>query len=526
MKHQKRVRFDTPTSHYSVFRELLRELLGKEASFKANYLADEFESKLLDPSFSDSPKVRHDRAVEKWLHCEVLNRETNIRLMHHSEEDYMFLDARGVFPVSIDQVLLVARRFIRETLGDVIPWDELQGSFSGGASTSMRRDLGMIARKYQEGTDITEDAIWHFLRLSKSAVWAPRDFRVVEGNVMFTVPKTSLIDRCCCKEPDYNMYLQKAIGDSIRRRLKRKGVDLNDQSLNQRLARKGSIDGTLATVDLSSASDSLTTQLVLLLVPDCWFDLMNDVRSKTSMVDGKLHVNEMFSSMGNAFTFELETLIFWALTRATAFLTKTSGEVSVYGDDIICPSGLKHAIISVLEFCGFRLNPKKSFFEGPFRESCGAHWLNGLEVTPFYVKKLPVNATDWCLLLNSLRRWANVETVGICDPTYFDLWDMFADLVPKPIRGHWDLSLRSNLVAPGLLPIAKLAPKQRRDRAVEEKFAFGAYLHWLSASEVRTAYAELETSVFEYDGPIVLRRAVKCERRTIPIFPQEIGIAV
>lgn len=522
MKHQKQQRFDIPSSHYGDFRQLFRELLASDDTPKARYLEQELESKMLDPQFADSPAVRRERAITKWLACEELNRSTNVRLMMHSDEDFLFL-SKGTFPVYVPEVISVARGFIADTIGELVPWDELKGSFSGGASTSVRRGLGTIARKYQEGTDITEDAIRHFLRLSYSDVWAPRDFTVVQGNVLFTVPKTSLIDRCAAKEPDYNMFVQKSIGDYIRRCLKRKGINLNDQSVNQRLAREGSLYNTLATLDLSSASDSVTTQLVLLLIPDEWFDFMNDVRSKYTVIDGVPHLNEMFSSMGNAFTFELESLIFWALTRACAFLTHSKGRISVYGDDIICPVGLQDAVLSTLEYCGFRVNVKKTFFDGPFRESCGAHWYNGYDITPFYIRKVPVDVSDWIHLLNSLRKWAQ-DTGNVCDPRYFDIWDLFASLVPKPLWGHWDTSLRSNLVSAGRKPIARLVRKQRRDSVVEMRLQYGAYLHWLNASEGRTCVTELETSVMSYDCDLTLKRPAPLESREFPYFPQEIGL--
>lgn len=521
MKHRAQKRFDTPVSHYHAFRDLLNEVLASDDSYKAKYLRSEYESKLQDPLVADTPENRRSKAIKKWLESEELNRLTSIRLMHHNDEDFLFL-IDGLYPAFITDVLSVARRFISETIGEKVPWDDLRGSFSGGASTSIRRGTGTIARKYQEGTDITEGAIWHFLRLSKSAVWAPRDFTVVEGNVMFTVPKTSQIDRCAAKEPDYNMFVQKAIGDQLRKSLRHVGVNLNDQSLNQRLARQGSQFNDLATVDLSSASDSISRQLVLMLLPSEWFDLMDDVRSPVTFIDGIAHENYMFSSMGNAFTFELESLIFWALTRACAFLTRTRGKISVYGDDIICPVGLKDAVLSTFEFCGFRVNPKKSFFEGPFRESCGKHWYNGVDVSPFYVKEVPSDLTDWCLLLNSLRKWADVS--GICDPTYFDLWSLFAEIVPESVKGPVDLALRSNLCSYGRPPIARLVRKQERDGAAERRLSKGAYLHWLSATKDRTDSKEIETSIMSYDGQTVIRRSPLGQPRIIPIFPQEIGV--
>lgn len=515
MKKQKPSGFATPRERYTEFRTRLLAGLTKDDTFKAYYLAENFESKLLDPEYSDTPEQRKQAAIKKWLTCEDRNRETNVRLMHHNEEDFLFLS--GQFPIYITDVLSVARRFVSETIGSSVPYSALKGSFSGGASTSVRRGLGTIARKFLRGTDITEDAIRHFLPLTISEVWAPRDFTIARGNVMFTVPKSTIIDRCAAKEPEYNMYLQKAAGDFIRGRLRRKGIDLNDQTVNQRLARVGSEDGSLATIDLSSASDSITTQLVLLLLPDDWYFFLDDIRSKETCIDGEWHTNEMFSSMGNGFTFELESLIFWALTRACAYLSRMPGRISVYGDDIICPSGLKDAVLATFDFCGFTINPRKSFFEGDFRESCGSHWYRSTDVTPFYVKKVPVDVSDWCHLLNSFRRWCYVSG-GICDPTYYTLWKDFADLVPEPVKGHWDLTLRSNLASPGRKPIARLMPKQQRSRQLELEYSAGAYLHWLSVSEFRTEDSVTETSIFTEDGQLLMQRLRRAESKGIIRF--------
>jgi hypothetical protein len=420
-------------------------------------------------------------------------------------------------------ILTTARRFILETIGSVVPWDELSGSFSGGASTSIRRGVGTIARKYQEGSNITQNAIMHFLRLTQSAVWAPRDFTVVNGNVMFTVPKSTTIDRCACKEPDYNMYAQKAVGDTIRRRLRRVGINLNDQTINNRLAQIGSIDDSLSTIDLSSASDSVTRTLVMMLLPEEWFDLMDDLRSPITLIDGVEHENVMFSSMGNAFTFELESLIFWALARSTAYHIGVRGKISVYGDDIICPLGLFDTLVEVLSFCGFRVNTKKSFRDGPFRESCGKHWFNGRDVTPFYVKKVPVDVSDWCHLLNSLRRWAE-ELPGVCDPQYYPLWSLFSEIVPKPLHGGSDLSSRAVLVSGGRPPIARVMRKLRTHKSIEERLALGSYLFWLDATKDRSVPTESAPVRFTTELGLVLRRTSEGYASERPLFPEELGV--
>lgn len=516
-----------PYSHYAFFMQELRSLLTSDGSPKALYLASEVESKLSDAPSGVSERVRQERAIAKWLATEARNRDTNQRIMFASEEDFLFLTNTG-FPVSARDVIDWCRNELSHLLGEEIP-DDLRGSFSGGASTSLKRGVGQIPRKYQIGKDITIDAVMHYIPLSQSAVGMPRDLELVDGNVLFTVPKTSEIDRCACKEPDLNMYCQKAVGDFIRRRLKTVGIDLNDQSVNQEWSRLGSLLGEYATVDLSSASDSVTKQIVIEMLPFEWSSLLLDLRSPRTNVMGEWHVNEMISSMGNAFTFELESLLFWVMARCCAYYTRTSGRITVYGDDIICPVGLRDSMGATLEFFGFIQNPKKSFWDGDFRESCGKHWLKGEDITPFYVKSTPKTVSDWCLLLNHLRTWSYDSVLQVCDPRYYDLWALFSDIIPRPLHGGKDLTSRSNLAVPYVKRLASIRRKKLDSKSVAMEFQQGAYLWWLDATQDRTRpiIESFTTNVFTTEGVDQLGRPIKdCWNVGIPQFPQEYGVGV
>ena len=184
------------------------------------------------------------------------------------------------------------------------------------------------------------------------------------------------------------MFFQKGIGGTMRERLRRIGINLNDQSLNQRLALKGSITGELATIDLSSASDSVSLGLVDFLIPEDWREAIGVTRSHfCQLPGGSFACLKKVSSMGNGFTFELESLIFYALAKAVYPTGKTGRDISVYGDDIIVPTAGVGQLVDLLKFCGFSTNVEKSFWSGPFRESCGKHYFRGHEVTPLYVRK-------------------------------------------------------------------------------------------------------------------------------------------
>lgn len=213
-------------------------------------------------------------------------------------------------------------------------------------------------------------------------------FEVVEGNRITTVPKTVETDRTIAIEPLLNVYLQLGVDQQIRRRMKtRWGYDLDDQTKNQRLARKGSIDGDLSTVDLSAASDLISLRICAMLLPPLWFDLLYQLRSPCGIIDGVSISYEKISSMGNGYTFALESLIFGAITRAAIRRTRSVHISAVYGDDIVLPSTAFKYLVDLLELSGFRVNLGKTFNTGHFRESCGVDVLCGHNVRPVFLKE-------------------------------------------------------------------------------------------------------------------------------------------
>jgi hypothetical protein len=54
----------------------------------------------------------------------------------------------------------------------------------------------------------------------------------------------------------------------------------------------------------------------------------------------------------------------------------------VYGDDIVVRKSIAREVITLLAKVGFKTNARKTFVEGPFRESCGSNWYKGEDVTP------------------------------------------------------------------------------------------------------------------------------------------------
>lgn len=213
-----------------------------------------------------------------------------------------------------------------------------------------------------------------------------RKIRIVDHNKIAFVPKTVKTERTIAVEPMLNGYLQKGLDEVMRKRMKRVGIDLKDQTLNQGLARMGSAEHSSSdpyvTIDLSSASDSISIGLCRNLVPPDWFDFMNSIRSKSFSLEGKIYPYEKFTTMGNGFCFPLETLIFASLCHAAYREQNRNDDFVVYGDDIIVRRSVADRVLRLLQVCGFTANRDKTFLEGPFRESCGADWFEGEDVRP------------------------------------------------------------------------------------------------------------------------------------------------
>jgi hypothetical protein len=194
-----------------------------------------------------------------------------------------------------------------------------------------------------------------------------------------------MVERTIAVEPLLNGFVQKGVDLFFRKRLKRVGIDLSDQSRNQELAREGSLKGEIdpfVTIDLSSASDSLSTEVCRYLLPPDWFDFLNQIRSRRYRLVGEEFTYHKFVSMGNGFCFPLETLIFASLCKTVYDEASLRHDFSVYGDDIIVRQSVAVRLLELLKVCGFRVNRKKTFLTGPFRESCGADWYEGKDVRP------------------------------------------------------------------------------------------------------------------------------------------------
>jgi hypothetical protein len=141
---------------------------------------------------------------------------------------------------------------------------------------------------------------------------------------------------------------------------------------------------------------------VHLLFPVDWARILFKLRSPAYILpDGTKGVYHKFASMGNGMTFSLETLVFWAACKAVG-----SRKPIVYGDDIIVETDLADDLVALLAFLGFTVNGEKSYFEGPFRESCGVNFYKGIDITPVYIRDQIDDPSVLSHIVNSLSRYA------------------------------------------------------------------------------------------------------------------------
>lgn len=320
------------------------------------------------------------------------------------------------------------RARIRDTLGP-FSWEEASKGFAfgPGATTRLTRAEAHAAYKYSGIPESTSGSavlaecairtlpIWEQIVRSSGGDSGPL-VKVVAGNSIITVPKSYKTDRTIAKEPCMNIYIQKGIGRFIRNRLTRVGVTLNDQTRNQRGALIGSFDGSLATVDLSMASDTVAFELVSFLLPNDWWWALEQARSPVgTLASGEVIHYQKFSSMGNGYTFELESLFFWAIAQEVCcrWSNEKDDRICVYGDDIIVPTEHCQSLLRRLGQAGFKPNESKTFDSGPYRESCGKHYFSGQEITPFYIKR-PIEKLDRLFLVhNNLYRWGRRTSVEV-----------------------------------------------------------------------------------------------------------------
>lgn len=309
---------------------------------------------------------------------------------------------------------------------------------------------------------------------------------VAEPMQIVPVPKKREISRLVKTEPLLNMFFQKGVQFVLEERLRDFfHIDLRDQpSLNAELAQLGSMFGEYCTIDLKQASDFISMELCRRYLPKGAMTWLSIFRSELAIVkspsaafseeykwdeNGEVIDLPMMATMGNAFCFPLQTIIFASVVKAVynvmgipwivnGFVTdrsrfspqpkdgqsywsevngyidgfptaptrttmacvadeskdwscvwteRSAGNWGVFGDDIVCVADAYESILRILTHLGSVPNRDKSYGpnDGPFRESCGADFYDGHNIRGVYLKNL-VTPQDYYVLINNLVDWS------------------------------------------------------------------------------------------------------------------------
>jgi hypothetical protein len=261
-------------------------------------------------------------------------------------------------------------------------------------------------------------------------------------------------------EPVQMQYMQQGLMHYIvprleSHRLTKSSIRFTDQTPNQRLAHRSSIDRTLSTIDLKDASDRVHFALVQRIFAGSGIlEYLEDARSlHATLPDGTNVVLNKYASQGSALCFPVEAMVFYTLILSafheldgrrpsSRSIMQYSNMIDIYGDDIIVPIEYTDAVVRNLEAYGLKVNINKSFRSSLFRESCGGDYYNGYPVNPVYARQLP---------LDDVRSWT---------PDHVNAWVQTANLFYW--KGLWSTSqaIRDMVEAVVRFPIHVSATKR------------------------------------------------------------------
>lgn len=313
--------------------------------------------------------------------------------------------------------------------------------------------VGPLTGSNSELLELYQQAIFYDPTWAKCEKHRSHEFgaKIVQGSRLSFVPKSSEISRTICTEPVLNMLFQKGIARLIEGRLHQNlGIDLAIQpKINRKLCLRGSKSGRFGTIDLSSASDSMSLTLVREFFPPPVSRWLERTRcDKTILPDGSILDLHMVSSMGNGYTFPLQTAFFSALVYGAyrvhdvPFVVSRGGRVgnfAVFGDDIIVRERCYNTVVRLLQICGFTVNVDKSFNEGLFRESCGHDYYHGYNVRGVYIQTLQ-HAGDFYSAINRLNRWSARHRIAL--PRTIGLLSSHVRFLPVPFDESDDSGIK------------------------------------------------------------------------------------
>jgi len=280
---------------------------------------------------------------------------------------------------------------------------------------------------------------------------------------VISVPKTLKTPRIIAIEPSSVQYVQQGILEVLMQHIHsgflNEFIGTESQEPNQLLAQEGSRTGSLATLDLSEASDRVSLKLARTLMLNHPLSERGVLacRSERASVPGHGIISlAKFASMGSALCFPFEAMVFLTVIflgieqeQGHRFSKKSElldflGRVRVYGDDLIVPVEYVHTVVDLLEHYGAKVGLSKSFWNGKFRESCGKEYYEGHDVSIVKVRRVfpsqrqqVAEVVSLVELRNQMYQFGNWATTKWLDGKIMGVLRYFPKILPtSPALGR------------------------------------------------------------------------------------------
>lgn len=294
---------------------------------------------------------------------------------------------------------------------------------------------------------------------------------------LLAVPKTLKAPRLIASQPVSHQYLQGGIMRWLRKNLPshmRLCIDFIDQQKSRDAALVASLDESIATVDLSSASDRLSCWVVerVFRRNPSLLEALHATRTRwlvnATKIDERFFlIFKKFADQGAAITFPVQSIVYACIAIASILYEKggkithktvysSARRIRVYGDDIIMPSLAVKSLTLLLAHLELKVNMRKTHVKGSFRESCGVDAYAGHIVSPVYLRDLELGQSA-----ESLGSWVDISN----NAYHAGLWNLAAWMmseIPDKVRKLIPISNQElGCVSLRTYQIGLISPKRR-----------------------------------------------------------------
>lgn len=400
-----------PGSFRSTAKRLLSDILEKDVMLVNGAFAELLQSVRLQENNCFKGNCR---SISAHLHSIVKNDFAlvltgDVHAAKRLVQVFAYTSRLSLVDVDLQDECLDAYRDVERTLCDDLPVDVVRDMNKYVRSWMKAFDPTRLVPSHSNGAvaDVPKASLeLKYRSLSSDMLveyaygdqYLPTDGnqRLVRCSKTIFVPKSYKTFRTISMEPATLQYLQQSVWKEIDRVVGcsyflRSRIGFHDQTRNQRLAKVGSFVRNYATIDMSSASDSVSYDLVKRVFNGTkLLRFIVATRSKQTLFpDGTGMQLRKFAPMGSSLCFPLMTIIFASVCQIVTLEHGVPGDYSCFGDDLIVPTQCVGSLIALLGKLGFTTNVEKSYFRDQcwFRESCGAEYCNGYDVTPIRISR-------------------------------------------------------------------------------------------------------------------------------------------